>query len=321
MAGRKPIGGHDYGRQDYGSIAFSASPKPYAEPLLAKIVRKGQSSFQKHVGVYWPRPVELSQRPVTVLVPLALKDMAQAERSIAGLRQHLKHPIVEIVVPGQDHPDIAAFCARLGLRYVNENSVLPEAVKSLDYRVNGHNRNGWMRQQILKLDAFRYCGGDAVFICDSDTTFIRDVAFFEKGRQVLLTSDDYISHYHGTTQRLLGPVPRHSRSFIAHCMLMQRPVLAALQQEIERRHAKPWQLAILDCIDRSQDEGFSEYELYGNWLMSSAPKTCVTRYWYNRKVNMASPADFVAARQTFRHFNSLSSHIHLYRLGREGEVS
>lgn len=239
---------------------------------------------------------------------MAEKDLALAPRCIAHLQRYLLHPIDSIVVAGQKSRRLADFCREHGYVYIDENDVLPEHIKSLEYRADGRNRNGWIRQQTLKLGAFDFLPGDLVFACDSDTVFLRPFSMLDGDRQVLFEADEYIDSYHDMSERLLGPHPRHRWSFVAHCMLFQRDVMTALLRDIEQRHTSTWTQAIVTCLDRSIGPGLSEFELYGNYLVDRFPDRFVGRYWYNCKRELRRDGALLDA-GAMRRFNSVSDHV------------
>ena len=242
-------------------------------------------------------------------MPLAVKDLSIAGHSIAGIRRHLQHPLTEVVVAGQAHPDLRDFCDANGFRYIDENAVLPEVVRSFDYVANGYNRNGWIRQQVLKLSVFDYINAENVFVCDADTIFIRPFSVFEGSKQILFEADDYTLPYQAMNQRLLGPLRRYRWSFVAHCMLFQRHLLRDLQACIESHSGKPWLDAVLANIDHASDSSLSEYDLYGNFLFNYHPDAFVGRYWFNRKARLRTEQDRGKAFARYGgRFNSVSDH-------------
>jgi hypothetical protein len=272
------------------------------------IARRLRSAAHRYVLAWLPRTYPASDRPVTVMVPMAEKDLTLAPRCIAHLKQNLRHPITRIVVPGQKSKALADFCRDNGYVYIDENDVLPECIKSLAYVADGRNRNGWIRQQALKLGAFGFVDDELVFACDSDTLFLRPFAMLQGERQVLFEADEYIDSYHEMSMRLLGPHQRYRWSFVAHCMLFQRDVMTSLLNDIEARHRMPWPDAIVSCLDRTVGPGLSEFELYGNYLHCRFPDRFVGKYWYNCKLRLRRDGASVDA-GSVRRFNSVSDHV------------
>jgi hypothetical protein len=282
------------------------------EPLAQKLVRKAHSALHKHIFVHFPRHFERASEPVTLVMPVAVKDLHQAEHAIASVRAHLMHPVAQIILVGQSSPDIAALAARVGATYIDEEHVLPAPVRAFRYVTRHRNRNGWIRQQILKLMADEFASTNRLLILDSDTLLVRDLSFVHKGKPVLFTSDEYNPTYHACSRRLLGPLRDYPRSFIAHCMLYERPALQALKAAITARHACHWTDAILHSIDISVEESFSEYELYGTFIYNHLPESFQTRYWYNRKHRGQGPLHGAAGAMLKQNF--ISNHMHLHRM-------
>lgn len=280
-----------------------------ASATMLKVPRLVRKRFHTRVWCYAPRRFPASDKPLTVLIPLASKDIGNARKAIASLRRHLLHPVAEIVVAGQDRDDVRAFCAEAGARYINELDVLPERAKAR--RDDGAPVvNGWVRQQLLKLLSFHYLDAVNVFVSDSDTFLMRDISLVDGDRQLLFLSDEYTGRYHVMTTRLLGPVRRHPRSFIAHQMLLRRELMEALEARVLEVRGVSLIDAILDDIDLATQSCLSEYELYGNYLYNFRPGSFVTRYWYNAKVdpNVDVPLDELRAR--FGRLNTVSAHLH-----------
>jgi Family of unknown function (DUF6492) len=279
------------------------------ETLPAKFERKISSALHKHVFAHLPRYFERWSEPVSLVMPLAIKDLANAKHTLDHWRMQLTHPIAEIVVPAQSSPEIAAFCAREKAVYIDETKILPEAVLTFDYKTNGRNRNGWIRQQVLKLMADDYTSTRAILIADADTFPIRPMSFYRDGKPLLFEVDEFNPTYIDCAQRLLGPFPRPKRSYIAHCMLFERDLLAGLKQAITSHCATNWIDAILTNVDRSIQESFSEYETYANYVRTAHPERFRADYWYNKKLTTTADIDTAALPVSARRFNFVSRHI------------
>lgn len=278
---------------------------------LHGVVRRLRSAVYRYGLAWLPRSYPPSDVPLSIVVPMAEKDLVLGPHCLAHLKQHLQHPITRIVVPGQKSKALADFCRDNGYQYIDENDLLPDCIKTLAYQADGRNRNGWIRQQTLKLSSFNYVDGELVFVCDSDTIFLRPFSMLEGSRQVLFEADEYIDSYHDMSMRLLGPHARYRWSFVTHCMLFQRPIMQALHREIEARHGMAWQEAIVKCLDTSVGAGMAEFELYGNYVYTRYPDAFIGRYWYNRKVPLRGARDVELAEADWRlrRFNSVSDHV------------
>ena len=280
------------------------------EPYLNKLSRKFRSAFMRHIQSHFPRYYHSSYKSLAIVMPLALKDIDQAHRALNGLKRYLQHPISKIYIPAQSNLRIAEFCYKNGYNYLDENEVLPESVLNFAYRFDGKNRNGWIRQQFLKLLCFDYIEENNALICDSDTSYIRPIAFFEDNRPVFYLSDEYVPTYNIMNKILLGNHKIDRYSFVSHAMLFERHVVQKLKYQVEKILQKDFITGILEKIDTSISESFSEYQLYGNFYKNFIERPCVRKYWFNKKVYNLDEQEFLIASKNYSQFNSLSSHIH-----------
>ena len=226
--------------------------------------------------------------PVTVMMPLAPKDLDRARITLAALREQLVHPIARMVLIGPDDPRIQALADELGIEAMDETAALaphmrPETLASM---------RGYFRQQFLKLLGNRILGAEFIVTMDADTRPIRPTAFIASdGRQILYRGDRNSIPYNRFTEALIGPVPRGSDSFVAHCMLFRRATIDALAAKIEAHTGQDWVEATAALAARPIDQvgAMSEFDLYAHFLLQTAPHAIEERYYSNIKVN---PAQF-----------------------------
>ena len=275
-----------------------------------KIARKWRQYFYRYLWSYMPRRYRPSDVALSVLIPLAVKDLENVKLAIDSIRINLMHPIDQIVVVGQNDQRIQTWCENENLVYLNEEDILPTEILNLNFKINGKNNNGWIRQQIIKLSAFQFMQADIILVHDADTIFVRPISFFDKQhRQILFTSDEYIKNYHIMTDLLIGPLKRYRRSFIAHGMVFQRDWMESLQQKIATYCKTSWISAILNRIEGFPDASLSEYELYGNYIVNEYNDHITIKYWYNYQIMTKSLLNIDMIREKYRRFNSVSHHI------------
>lgn len=273
-----------------------------------KLARQVNSAWFRYAQAWFPRSYGQSPHPLTVVIPLAEKDIGIAGACVAAARRHLRHPIARIVVPGQPSARIADFCRKEGLEYRDERSVLDRRVLDFEWRAAGQNRRGWIRQQFLKLTVAEWLEGERFLVLDADTLLARDLAFMEGERQILWRADDLVEDYYAFTEAVIGPVTRRNYSCVSHCMLLQRGVLDALKVHIESRAGTDWIVAMLNAIQTGTLAGMSEYELYAHFLMRERPDAFRLRYWYNRKADLDGPRAIETSLRRHARFNFLSDH-------------
>ena len=258
-----------------------------------------------------PRRYPRSEKPLAIMIPLAEKDLGRVARAVESLREHVLHPISEIVIAGQDSDAIRAFCAANGLRYVCENEVLPAWVNEPRLTPEGGLRvRGWVRQQLLKLTVFDWLDAQNVLVHDADNCLLHDVSYFEGERQVLYLSDEFTRHYQPLLDEALGPFSRFHRSFVTHFMLLQRDLVGGLDAHVMRQQGLSMADFIGARLDMAHSCMLSEFELYGNFLNSFHPERFVTRYWFGRNASNDRDASLTHLRAKYAGMNFVATHEH-----------
>lgn len=278
-------------------------------PGMSVMMNKLRGHWGKYILAWGTRDDAPSDVPLTVMIPLAPKDMDRARLSVPMIRQFVAHPIERIVIAAPLRPEIQGLCDDLGVDFLDEAVPLTDLVGSDAFQA----MNGWHRQQMLKLVAPDVLGAERVLTFDSDTYPRRPTRFVDgHGRAILYTADPDVTPYHRFTEALIGPAPASRTSYIAHCMLFERRWLAALYAAIQAHTGKPWSQAMLDTIARPFDQvgAMSEFDLYGHFLLRDHPHAFRSRYFANVKLK---PTDFYQeAPQPWwrRRFRFISNHQH-----------
>lgn len=240
------------------------------------------TTARQKLGLHWSRKIMTrftrdstpQSLPVTLLVPLAPKDVARARVSIPLMQQRICHPISRTVVIAPDHVEIRQLARDLDVEFFDETEQLAGLLGS-DYELT----RGWLRQQFLKLNACRWLEADQVLVMDSDTYPLRPTAFTDGARHILYRGDPNREPFRAFTEALLGRASVHPPNFIAHCMLFHRVWLEELFQTIEARHGAPWARAIL-ALSRDPANGMvSEYDIYGCHLARTRPDAFIQPYY------------------------------------------
>ena len=275
---------------------------------MGTIANKLRGHYSKYLRSWFTRDDTPSDVPVTVMIPLAPKDVARADSSIPMIRTHLAHPIQRIVLAAPDHPDIHALARQHGVDLLDE----ADALGGLLGADRARAMNGWHKQQMLKLAGPQLTGTERVVAIDADTYPIRPTAFIDtRGRTVLLTADPDITPWHRFTDAMIGATPGRSINFVAHTMLFESSRLEALYQAIQAHTGKPWTQAMLDWMDRTESDAWlmSEFELYAHFLLREAPDTIRMRPFANVKV---PGAEFLQGPRSrwIRRFRFVSNHQH-----------
>jgi len=227
----------------------------------------------------------LSEVKLDVIIPLIEKDLFTFPYMIDSVRKNLLHPLGRIYVISPKSEKIRKICKEKDLININENEILPLCVKDIDYNVNGVNRAGWLFQQFLKLSADKISNSDSYLFADTDTIFIRPQKFESGGKYIFDVSDEYHVPYFKMYKRLVGEDTLEVISFIAHHMIVNKKILIEIKDMIEKRFGCRWYEAILQNIDKDEPSGFSEFELYGHYMLNHYRDAMKIEYWYNKSIS------------------------------------
>jgi FkbM family methyltransferase len=243
-----------------------------------------------------------------VLIVAAPKDYPTLPLVIQSLREHVKHPIEQIIIIAPDSTEVRSIAETSGCTFLDESRQLPLSRTDIIYSSHGIDRSGWLFQQLLKLAGDQICTNEYFLVIDADTVLVRPHVFVKDEKTLLLYSDEYHNPYFSTYKKLLGTEPTSCVSFISHYMLFHKPKLKALKLAIEQYTGMTWYQAIVENTDRTDPSGFSEYETYGNFISIQYRDLLWTEYSYNLGLK-AENRDLEEQRAHLpRHYRSISFH-------------
>lgn len=226
-----------------------------------------------------------SKVPIDVIVPTVDKDFDVLEIVIDSIRRYVCHPIKQIVIIAPQSDAIEHFARKKDCTYFCEEDLVEYSIKdSICYCVNNINRTNWLYQQLLKLSCDRISISDFFLIVDSDTFFNRPIKFIHNRKMIMNHSDEYHKPYYEVFEKILYEKAVSSMSFVAHHMLFSKKYLIELKNLIELLHNKKWINVILEQTDYTNLSGFSEYELYGHYMLIHHRRLIKEEYWFNESI-------------------------------------
>jgi hypothetical protein len=216
-----------------------------------------------------------SKQAITVVVPVVDKDAPVLVHSLRSIREMIRHDLVEIWVVAPESAVIREIAKSQKCEFVHEDAILPRPASELKCR-------GWVLQQFIKLSAAKSVTTPNYLVVDADTVFLRPQSFFKGGKSVIRYSDQYELLYKRSLELVLDTSRRFPVSFVTHHMLFNAEFVQALLILIERKFDCPWWEAILKEVDYGHLISFSEYELYGHFVIAQAnwKEKCLLEYWH-----------------------------------------
>lgn len=242
----------------------------------------------------WKRFPQLqsSAEAIDVVIPIVGKDLRILPLCLEGVYHCVAHPIqqIYIVAPAQD--EIVCFCEEHGLQFVDEREVLGFGPKELNLQIlhadgSQSNRSGWLFQQLIKLSG--RVGTCQHYLCiDADHVLIRPHVFLtQDNKTVFYMSYEEHQPYYDNIHRLLPDLVLDKLSYVDHKMLFDKPQVERLHQALTQGTGLSWTDVVLKSYDRSSFAGFSEFELYGNFVVDK-----VQRPWLQKRLPYKKMADY-----------------------------
>lgn len=212
-----------------------------------------------------PIKTELISFAIELTIPSVLKNLKYHKIFILTKRQNfevlVQHFSNELILIDEDH-----VCDGLTIKVVKNY---------LSYRIGTTWRAGWYFQQFIKLAmAWRNDVSNDYLVWDADSIALKPINFFTKTGRIFVTkSKEYHVPYFICNEKLTGIQKLVPYSFISEHMVFTKKHVISLLNEIMKISDDIWWKIILDQVD-SKDlvgSGFSEYELYGNYIMNRDP--------------------------------------------------
>ena len=291
-------------------IAFHSFQRESGKGLgygIAWFVRRFYYRFVK--PIFPSRPSVTSDdlnRSLTVIVPAVEKDAPVLPNCLRSIREMVQQDLVEVWVVAPESAIIRKLATAEKCKFVLEDAILPRPAVELKCR-------GWVLQQFIKLNAPAFVSTPDYLVVDADTVFLCPQSVFKGGKTVLRYSDQYELLYNRSLELVFGHPRRFPVSFVTHHMLFNAPLVEELLLLIEQRFGRSWWEAILKEVDKGHPISFSEYELYGHFVLSRPlwKRRFCLEYWHGLDRRTEELADLDAVRRAAAgRFNTVSFHRH-----------
>lgn len=138
-------------------------------------------------------------------------------------------------------------------------------------------RSSWIYQQLLKIFCHEiiYDICDNYLVIDSDTIVTRPIFFDLSKFQYCIASENHYPYKEIFTK--ITNQKSKDFSFVYHHMMFNKKYLQELVNYVEKLHDKSFFNTLLDNLNYFESSCFSEWDLYGNWMMNNHPEVCQHR--------------------------------------------
>lgn len=182
------------------------------------------------------------------------------------------------------------------LIFMNENEFVDAArIRELYSLRTDKNlkRAGWYIQQFIKIQFSRFTNDEYYLIWDSDTIPLKQIKMFsEDSRPFFDMKTEFHPPYFDTIANLFPDVKKViNKSFISEHMIINSNFMRALINDIEANSSlqgKNFQKRIINAVDCENlpRSGFSEFETYGNYVMTRYPESYILRDWHSLRTHV-----------------------------------
>lgn len=222
------------------------------------------------------KTIELAQ--LEVVLAVAGKDLKTARLAVESCLRYSLNPIARVTVVVEDGFLNEAQQILSEYEIVEECAFVPFDLRSAVARHSPAGREGWILQQIVGLWAARKSRFSGVLVLDSDTVFLRHIAFLDRsGVQLLQLSHEFVEQYERHASAIWGKRRKHrGLSYVTHYQLMQPEIMRSMFPRLD--DLKKW----VQESDKSKKSPVADYHSYGRFLVENFPGRYVLGRWGNK---------------------------------------
>lgn len=211
---------------------------------------------------------------LTVIIPCHPKDFSLIQSVIDGLIANSLNPIQEILIitPQEHKPEVKS---KVQIRFLEDDNLLDlEIVKLMKSEFSNEN-SGWIRQQIIKIRAVMiYVSTKYALVLDSDTVLLGPRIFATDQFQELSFAREYHEPYYSHVKRFNSSIIDTSLSFVTHYQVWNTSLVNEIWGGM---NLIKW----IEARDRAQTSCISEYQTYGQFMISNHPNSYRSTRWGN----------------------------------------
>lgn len=265
--------------------------------------------FRKIISIVQPTdPLRSKMSPaIDIAIPCHNKDLDNVSVAIDGAVYSVKNPIgrIKLITPENSVKSLQAKFPSYEVS--SDENILEKETVNLITTLLPANRRGWIFQQIIKLKVALNSSEIATLIVDADTILIKPKTWINSdGTQILCVANELHPPYKNHQRRVFGGI-NYPLSFVTHHQLMKQESLIQIFGTNGNGIAR-W----LELADFSEKSPISEFDSYGEWMISNRPKEIRFSKWNNLATKLdKSQMDFQNIIRCYSKYDSISNHSYL----------
>jgi hypothetical protein len=196
-----------------------------------------------------------------ILITVSQKDFNKLPFVLNAIQKNIKgihkyHLISPVTIPGE-------------YLYIDIEQHLDHDILPFDFsRITIQSRQGWYRQQFIKL--FQQVTVDNYLVVDADTIINKPIEINSASPCFFLGRDQNHLPYFNLMKTVFDLDRVYPHSFISEIMFFKRGMIRYLLNEKKMTQECFFNSCVEVINKMNEASGFSEYELYGNYI---------TKYW------------------------------------------
>lgn len=214
-----------------------------------------------------------------VIVPMTADNLPVFRINVKWMKKNLQ--CRRIVVIGAEN--LSEPAGELGVDFVPEDTLLKgmalgRVKECLKERLGNTRRAGWYFQQFLKLAYAYVCEDEYYIVWDADTVPLHEIPHMVDGHPVFTRKEEMEPAYFETLDTLFADkVKKYGDfSFICENMIMNvsvmQEMLGKIMEQPQLQGESFWERILSAVSDTNlSGSGFSEFETYGNYVMTYHP--------------------------------------------------
>ena len=244
---------------------------------------------------------------IDIAIPCHKKDFDNLHLVIQGARLNVKNPIGKVVLITPGNLSIELQSKFPDCQVLSDENVLGADISKAIGELVPMERRGWIIQQVIKFRIVITGDELASLIIDADTILLRPRIWLNsEERQILCIGEGYHLPYKKHQRAVFGG-QNNLLDFVTHHQLMKKEVVTAIFG-IDGEGLFNW----LKLADYSEGAALSEYDTYGEWLVTNRPSEISFAKWNNSSAKL-SPLEnsYAEIAHKYAKYHSVSNHSYL----------
>jgi FkbM family methyltransferase len=244
---------------------------------------------------------------IDIAIPCHKKDFDNLFLVIQGARANVKNPIRKVVLITPEKFSLELKTKFPDCQVLTDENVLGVNISKLINDSVPYERKGWITQQVIKFQVAIKGEEVATLILDADTILLKPRIWLSSGgKQILCVAAEYHLPYKKHQRKVFGG-QNNTLSFVTHHQLMKRDSLQTIFGQ-NGEGLPQW----INLADFSESSAVSEYDTYGEWLISNRPNEIAFAKWNNFALRIdPNKYSYAEIQDKFGQYHSISNHSYL----------